>query len=482
MFAALLCVKQGDPLSPLLFGLLIDHLEPFLTTLHPTIGARVLDTFINLLLFADDLCLIADSPEDLQTLLNSLHSFCTANRLTVNPTKSEVVAFNLPPTLSPHFSFGGSTIPLRPSFVYLGIQFDGAKALKDAWRRNAEKGARASFLVSRRANTLEIHTPHMRACIFNTMALPVIAYGCEVWGPQALTLTSTSTHLDRILLAFLKRSLGLAPSTPTSSLKAELSFTRITSRILKRTLKFHNCLLKRPDSDLAKMALIENKQMARDGVSCWSLHLHKTLSRDTSFTNSLSPALTPFTLEPKRALTEREEKLDRALFTKASNLQITLAPNTSIRSIPSNIRTGFKALKHQLWMLPDPDPTNRYTHHLHNKTLIHTLARFRMSMHSLRCERGRPLPRDQRTCQLCDSNCVEDEFHLLTCPAYTHIRSAPEFKKLTSQWPPSTTAPPDSVIHTVMNPSPRMWHPLALLIHRCMTHRQTQLDLLAPPL
>jgi hypothetical protein len=299
-----------------------------------------------------------------------------------------------------------------------------------------------------------------------------------VWGPQALTLTSTATHLDRILLSFLKRSLGLGPSTPTSSLKAELDFTRISSRILKRILKFHNTLLKRPDSDLAKMVLIENKQLALDGVPCWSLHLHKTLSRDTPFTNSLSH----FTLEAKQALTEREEKLDRILSTNASILQTILPPNTPIRSIPSNIRTGFKALKHKAWMLPDPDPTNRFTHHLHNKTLIREITRFRLSMHNLRCERGRPLPRDQRTCQLCDSNCVEDEFHLLTCPAYAHIRS--EFKQITLLWPrPSspTEAPADHLVRAMMNPPPKLWHTFALLIHRSMLHRQAQLDLLGPP-
>jgi hypothetical protein len=487
-FEALLGVKQGDPLSPLLFGLLIDRFESYLTTLLPSIGAEILHSRLNLLLFADDLCLIAESPEELQTLLNALHTFCLANKLTVNPTKSEVVAFNPPSSPTPPLRFGTSTIPIKTQFVYLGILFDGAKALKNAWRRSAEKGSRASFLVARQANTMEIHTPHMRSCLFNTMALPVVAYGCETWGPYALSTKSASTQIDHTQLSFLKHSLGLPPSTTTASLKSETNFTRITSRILKRILKFHNTLLKRPDSDLARMALVENKQLARDLVPCWSLLLHQTLLRD-KIDSSLSLALAPDTLNPKLALELREKRLDELLLKGASTLlQI---PNLTIHTIPSDNSDGFKTLKHILWFKPDPlKPTHNFTHHLHNRRLVHTMARFRTSSHQLMCERGRSLrlQRHERFCPLCTPDSVEDEWHLITCTEYTHIRTAPEFKRLLEQWPPHPSPLTDQHIHTIMNPPPHLWQPFALLIDRCMNHRdaclkiKTAIPPLTPPL
>ncbi|MFN7881514.1 MAG: reverse transcriptase domain-containing protein, partial [bacterium] len=45
-----------------------------------------------LLLYADDLVLMAHSPEDLQVLLDVLHRFAVANHLTVNTQKSKVLA------------------------------------------------------------------------------------------------------------------------------------------------------------------------------------------------------------------------------------------------------------------------------------------------------------------------------------------------------------------------------------------------------
>lgn len=63
------------------------------------------------------------------------------------------------------------------------------------------------------------------------------------------------------------------------------------------------------------------------------------------------------------------------------------------------------------------------------------LCKFRISAHELRIERGRyeytkdingkkiPLERSQRTCTLCNSNCIEDEIHFLTnCSLYNEER------------------------------------------------------------
>ena len=87
-------VKQGCPLSPTLFGLLIDELESMIREatsqegIHEvTIGNAV----IMLLLYADDVVLMAHTEEEAQKLMNTLEKFCMHSGLTVNGSKTKVM-------------------------------------------------------------------------------------------------------------------------------------------------------------------------------------------------------------------------------------------------------------------------------------------------------------------------------------------------------------------------------------------------------
>ena len=65
------------------------------------------------------------------------------------------------------------------------------------------------------------------------------------------------------------------------------------------------------------------------------------------------------------------------------------------------------------------------------------LTRFRTSSHSLFIETGRyeNITREQRICQSCNMNKVEDEFHfLLVCPNYRELRQK-LFKPYFCHWP-----------------------------------------------
>ena len=64
-------VKQGEPLSPLLFNIYLNDLVEYLgvNSMTPTLN----EVKINSLLYADDLALVATSSEDLQVKLNLLH-------------------------------------------------------------------------------------------------------------------------------------------------------------------------------------------------------------------------------------------------------------------------------------------------------------------------------------------------------------------------------------------------------------------------
>jgi len=119
-------VKQGCPLSPTLFGLYIDKLEEWLNSQEGD-GALLGDFVIRLLLYADDLILIAKSALRLQEHLISLEHFCSTVGMQVNTSKTKVVVFSSKRKQKHNqhkFYFEGNTLDEVADYKYLGIDFN----------------------------------------------------------------------------------------------------------------------------------------------------------------------------------------------------------------------------------------------------------------------------------------------------------------------------------------------------------------------
>ena len=86
-------VIQGCPLSPILFGLYIDEISEYIERWGGS-GAGLVGVTIPILLYADDIVLISDSPEGLQRHLNALKLFCTDKDFSINLNKTKVMVFN----------------------------------------------------------------------------------------------------------------------------------------------------------------------------------------------------------------------------------------------------------------------------------------------------------------------------------------------------------------------------------------------------
>ena len=75
-----------------------------------------------LLLYADDIELFANTPDESQHLLDILQDYCARNRLTVNTSKTKVVIFRkggrTPIDLT--FKYNGDEIEIVSKFSYLG--------------------------------------------------------------------------------------------------------------------------------------------------------------------------------------------------------------------------------------------------------------------------------------------------------------------------------------------------------------------------
>jgi hypothetical protein len=108
-------VKQGCPLSPLLFGLYIDALKPRIAALDDGDGPNLAGMLVKLLLYADDLVLMSRTQRGLQKQFDELGKFYDKRDLTVNVKKTKVVVFGSRVNTSP-LLYGGLPIEEVASF------------------------------------------------------------------------------------------------------------------------------------------------------------------------------------------------------------------------------------------------------------------------------------------------------------------------------------------------------------------------------
>ncbi len=96
-------VKQGDNLSPTLFSIFINDLVQEVNDLG--LGFEIGDTKLSVLLYADDIVLIAKSENHLQTMLNTLCDWCKRWRVLINTSKSKCMHFRKGRTAQTQYIF-----------------------------------------------------------------------------------------------------------------------------------------------------------------------------------------------------------------------------------------------------------------------------------------------------------------------------------------------------------------------------------------
>jgi len=123
-------LKQGSVLSPILFSIYINDL---VSELHKLGTGSYLDSArVPILLFADDIVLIADSQAELELQLQTLETWCNKWRCVVNTTKSNTMATSKDhdgPSKSLHLA-------TTNQYKYLGVWFSGKM---DSWDHHIDR-------------------------------------------------------------------------------------------------------------------------------------------------------------------------------------------------------------------------------------------------------------------------------------------------------------------------------------------------------
>jgi len=435
VFEATMGVKQGDPLSPLLFGLFIDRLEQFFRDkFGDRAGVYIASSvIIQILLYADDLVLWAETPRQLQDLLDCLAEFCKIFKMKVNAAKSEIVVFNKEHDHAVHRWFlEGKELPMKSEFSYLSTKFSEGSAcggVKHAFEKQKHAAERALHTLWKQCHSHHIHNIRTMGYLFDSLIKPILNYGCEVWAPDILVAKKERSEKGRgekLQNAFIRQCTGVRESSPLAVVLYEVDRRPIWHDWVKRCVRMWNKTLGRSDADLTKIALSENVRMALklNNKVCWAYCFLQILCSLGVLHNKVQ------VLKTNEEGVESLSKIDEGALKKALDKLVEehwkIAQGVEDpRSVANDKRDGFKSIIYKLWMhKEDQDRSKSYIHLLNTKQHITTFARFRLRSHNLNAESMRmhgctSISRSDRVCRCCGMKTIEDEMHfMLECTLY----------------------------------------------------------------
>jgi Reverse transcriptase (RNA-dependent DNA polymerase) len=405
-FPSSMGVKQGCPLSPLLFGIYIDKLDEELSRI-PAHAPKLQEREVPLLMFADDVVLLSNRRDGLQKLLSGLEEYCNCWQLKVNLDKTKIVVFGANARMEAQGTplvYKGAAIEVVDKYCYLGLDFHSSKRFTTTVRELCSKARRAAFALGQRCGELGLRDPHLKIRLFDALVATVAHYGCEVWCPGILTRDDDvdSDMPEKLHRAFLRGILGVRRSTPAGALLGEFGRWPLLLSRWKACIRFYNKIWDMDDSRIVKLALLDAKEESvRDPLSWFAL-----------FKRGICQ------LSDGRLDMDRDGivKVDLAIFEDSAKERYVAklrAETGSKIKLYTDIKVGYDREKYLGRMPFTPG--------------LRELAKFRCGAHNLEVEKGRhKIPfvrRELRLCSRCSMGKVEDEAHFLfECPLYYEIR------------------------------------------------------------
>lgn len=237
-------VKQGCGFSPALFAIYINDLVD-----HIKGGISVDDVVINILLYADDIVLLAESPNQLQHMIKRLENYCNLWDFRINISKSKVMIFGGGGRRAAReqWELNGQNLDVVSEYKYLGVVFT-PKLSMQIHLQERKKTAKYSInstwssLINNRDISIDTKLKAFDAC-----SRSILCYGAQVWGYKEYEI------VEKLQRYFLKKLLGLPENTPNYMLLIETGLCKIFVYTMKLHMNFVLRCLNLPDNRLSKI-------------------------------------------------------------------------------------------------------------------------------------------------------------------------------------------------------------------------------------
>ena len=187
------------------------------------------DRKLALLLFADDVVLLADSAEELQQLIDALHRLCSVWHLSINVEKTKVLVFGMKSESARvlfSFSVNGTDIEVAESFRYLGVVLQPDLRWNGMKSHLLTKASNAGQALMSVGSVKRYLSPVAGLNMYQALVRSRTEYGVQVWSVPNLQWYEA----DQLQVWFLRSWFGLPWNAPPMALLMELRLWPLTWR------------------------------------------------------------------------------------------------------------------------------------------------------------------------------------------------------------------------------------------------------------
>jgi hypothetical protein len=236
-------VAQGAVESPWVYSNFIEGLARALK--RAGVGVMVADRRVPLLMYADDIVMLASSVTELERMNTIVTEFARKHRFQFNGEKSAVMIFGGSPSErtrvdSTNWELFGEKVKVKPGYEYLGTYTpnDGV-----SWR-DSLKGAIAKA-KRRSADLLWVcrsdrgMRPRTAVTLWQSLVRPLLEYACELWSGQVPEYLIQEA--EQVQMIFLRGILGLhanGSGVADDTIRAETGSERLQDRWAKLKMGF----------------------------------------------------------------------------------------------------------------------------------------------------------------------------------------------------------------------------------------------------
>jgi hypothetical protein len=256
---------------------------------------------------------------------------------------------------------------------------------------------------------LDFHSlcPKLAMKTFDGIVSPILLYNSEIW--EAYTIKDFSkwdkTLTEKSHLKFCKIYLGTNRKASNNASRGELGKFPLLVTILKRMFTYIVHVNNLPESNITKQCFRLSETLCSNGKE--------------SFYSNLANII-------KNVYPDNKQPIDILKFVQQTNVNdfiTTIQENyTSFwrKEIENSSKLSFYTTFKKDYNLED------YLQIIKNPKQRRIFSKFRISNHKLEIEYARyhNVPRDERFCNKCKNNTVEDEFHFaLQCDKYEDVQN-----------------------------------------------------------